>query len=603
MQLEGQVMVDGPRRPFGGTRHPRLPMSVRLMALVGLLLALVSQVPAGEDPRATPPPPAPSVPAPPVVTVPGTVGAPVPTPFIFNGGTAVAVPAARFKFRISPLASLKDLLPPAPARPGAVAVVDDLTKVPEILFQAPPTKEVVGPEAMKRTAHTIAKINHLNAKKPDGFLKTLVGERPDLAGLPLTMGDACRSKGERTRQFTQAANTVRRALLASANPPPTIVPQLGVTAGVPQPAATAVPPAPIPPPVTESKKLEGKDKEDPKDEKPEVSEAAVDVLALGADALVQVAPPARPNADRFWQIFRSNCEEQDKATSRIDRACREHATLARIAALTQILAAESPDMRLGLVKYLSAVSHVEATRALAKMAIFSSEDAIREAALDALKVRRERDYTEILVKGLRYPWPAVAKQTAEAIVKLERNDLVPQLVSVLEEPDPRAPKMETVDRKRVPMVQELVRLNHHKSCLLCHAPGNTGKVSADTITAEVPSPNDPLPQDNEGYRNSMPDILVRVDVTYLRSDFSMLQAVADAAPWPEMQRFDFVVRKRSLTDEEATAAREKLEKRKPGELSPYRRAALTALRELTGKDTEPTAEAWKKLLDRSGETE
>jgi hypothetical protein len=31
-------------------------------------------------------------------------------------------------------------------------------------------------------------------------------------------------------------------------------------------------------------------------------------------------------------------------------------------------------------------------------------------------------------------------------------------------------------------------------------------------------------------------------------------------------------------------------------VSPYHKAALAALRELTGKDTEPTAAAWRKLL-------
>jgi hypothetical protein len=31
-------------------------------------------------------------------------------------------------------------------------------------------------------------------------------------------------------------------------------------------------------------------------------------------------------------------------------------------------------------------------------------------------------------------------------------------------------------------------------------------------------------------------------------------------------------------------------------LSPYHKAAVGALRELTGKDAAPTAEAWRKLL-------
>ena len=76
----------------------------------------------------------------------------------------------------------------------------------------------------------------------------------------------------------------------------------------------------------------------------------------------------------------------------------------------------------------------------------------------------------------------------------------------------------------------------------------------------------------------------------------MMQPVADAAPWPEMQRFDFLVRTRELTKEEADAFRAKLDKREPGRITPYQRAAVTALRELTGKDTAPTGEAWRALL-------
>jgi hypothetical protein len=250
----------------------------------------------------------------------------------------------------------------------------------------------------------------------------------------------------------------------------------------------------------------------------------------------------------------------------------------------------------GLVKYLAGISHAEATRALAKLAIFSTEDAVRQAAVDALKVRRERDYTDILLGGLRYPWPDVARRAADALIKLDRTDLVPQLVDLLDQPDPRAPLVREENSKRVQEVRELVRVNHHRNCLLCHAPGNTGTVSPDTLTAQVPVPSDPLPSPSQGYQNSFPDILVRIDVTYLRQDFSMFQAVADANPWPEMQRFDFLVRTRTLTDKEADAYREKLTNKEPGMLSPYHRVALTALRELTGRDTARTSEAWRQLL-------
>src|SRR5262249_11736875 len=111
-------------------------------------------------------------------------------------------------------------------------------------------------------------------------------------------------------------------------------------------------------------------------------------------------------------------------------------------------------------------------------------------------------------------------------------------------------------------------------------------------------PNQPLQPPSGGYGiATSPDVLVRIDVTYLRQDFSVMQPVADAAPWPEMQRFDFLVRSRVVTEEEAEAYRDKLDRREPGRLPPYQRAAVTALRELTGRDAAPTAEAWRQLLD------
>src|SRR5262249_26233446 len=163
---------------------------------------------------------------------------------------------------------------------------------------------------------------------------------------------------------------------------------------------------------------------------------------------------------------------------------------------------------------------------------------------DVLKVRRERDYTAVLVSGLRYPLPAVAKRAADALVKLERADVVPQLVDLLDEPDPRLPATKTVGGKRVPVVRELVRVNHHRNCVLGPPPGHPAAPPADALTAAVPIADQPLPSPSDGYQQSSPDIVVRVDVTYLRQDFSALLPVSDAHPWPEMQRFDFLVRTR-----------------------------------------------------------
>src|SRR5262249_10180529 len=154
------------------------------------------------------------------------------------------------------------------------------------------------------------------------------------------------------------------------------------------------------------------------------------------------------SAEVFWEHFQLLCARQDKEADRSDRCLAETVTRARIAALMQVLAPEGPGLRRGLVKYLAATSHPEATRALARVALFSAEDEVRRAAGDALNVRRERDYTPVLLQGLRYPWPAVAKRAAEALVKLERTDLVPHLVDLLDEADPRAPVLKEVENKK-----------------------------------------------------------------------------------------------------------------------------------------------------------
>jgi hypothetical protein len=467
--------------------------------------------------------------------------------------------------QIAPNTPLKNLLPVAPKTQKITILAENLNSVPEVEFQGLVKELQVSPA--DSMANTIAKINHLNQKKTDGFLELFRAERSDLNGLPFAMGDACRTKGERTKQFTQAVDTVRKAMSRQRGVPP------------PQINAPVANPAPSPPPLA------------PTAESQQPSQSGIGVGGL------EDAPAGELPAATFWTNYEKLCKAEDKALSKVDQGKCEHVAAARIAALTQILGPLSPDYRLGLVKYLSAISHVEATRAIAKLAIFTTEDEVRLAACAALKVRREKDYNDILLGGLRYPFPAVARRTTEAIVKLERADLIPQLLTMLEDADPRTPVQTELEGKKVAVVREMVKLNHHRNCLMCHAPGNTGTVSEDALAVTVPVPGLPMSQPSEGYMNGRdPDLLVRVDVTYLRQDFSVMQAVGDAHPWPEMQRFDFMVRSRTISTEEAGEFKQKLETREPGVLSPYHRAALAALRELTGKDTEPTAKAWRQLL-------
>jgi hypothetical protein len=518
----------------------------------------------GSPPGADPAPGQPT-PAPPTVPQPFTADL---QQFTVQ---AIGIPGQRFNFTIDAKTPVKDLLPAAPSvKPikGPV-LTDDLKAIPEVEFQARPKITNDG-KLTEQTAHQLAKINHLNAKNTDAFMAELIKSRPDLAGMPFIMGDDCRTAGERSRLFAQAVNTVRQALGGGAVINGAVINLSGQMGGPP-----GVGPG--------GSSFSGPGQPGP---------------GGGPQPAPQfLAPPAAPGSmGPFWTAYPALCQQEDAAHKRPDKELREHVTVARIAALMQMLAPESAELRLGLVKYLTAVPHVEATKALARLAIYSPEDDVRAQALESLKVRREKDYTDILVKGLRYPWPAVAKRSADAIAKLGRNDLIPELVAVLGETDPRLPATKDADGKKISVVREMVRVNHHRNCMMCHAPRDPVTTAAGALTAEVPIPGQPLPTPFQGYGSSSPDLMVRIDVTYLRQDFSAMLPVSVENPWPESQRFDFLVRERQLSCEEADDYRAQLAVKEPGVLSPYHKAAVTALRDLTGKDAAPTAQAWRKLL-------
>jgi len=301
-------------------------------------------------------------------------------------------------------------------------------------------------------------------------------------------------------------------------------------------------------------------------------------------------PSERTRVQEFWKLY-------DEAAPRKDLDRRKHVAGARVAALEQVLGPETPAMHAALVQHLQQIADPESTRALTRLAVFSAADEVRKAALKALQERPAREVTEVLMHGLRHPWPVAAERAAEAIAQLGRKDLVPELVNLLGERDPRLPVIETIEGKKTPVVREMVRVNHTRNCLMCHSPATGGDqiLGLGLTTAQIPTSPSDTPSD--GYRSDpgFPDILVRIDVTYLRQDFSVMQPVQNSQPWPQLQRFDFLVRKRQLTKDEAEAYTAKLGNR--GEPSPYQLAANTALRQLTGKAAEPTAEAWRQLLN------
>ena len=329
----------------------------------------------------------------------------------------------RLRFDVDEKTPLKELLPTPPesVAPGG-PIVDDLSRVPEVHFQKPIVINVMKEDQLAvharknklQTAYQMAKMNFLNQQKRDRFLETLIAQRPDLAGLPFAMGDACRVKESDLPGFRKEVALVR-----------TTFNNLSFT--LPD-------------------------------------------------------PPTRPvtGPERFWK-------EYDEQTRRINgREAIDAATTREppdfsgfaVAGLMQVIGAESRDFQAGLIARMTKFpksADKNVTEALAQLAVFSTDSGVRWLAIEALLSRDLGPADPILLKGLRYPWPDVARSAMEAVVQLKRDNLKPELAKILREPDPRAPVVRETAGKKEIVVREVVRINHHRNCLLCHPPAGTAE--------------------------------------------------------------------------------------------------------------------------------
>src|SRR5207248_9079447 len=77
---------------------------------------------------------------------------------------------------------------------------------------------------------------------------------------------------------------------------------------------------------------------------------------------------------------------------------------AHLAVVSQVLPAMGPPYQNLLICALSSIPRPEATHALARLAVFSTDEAVRATAIEALAVRRKGDSTDVLRAGLGYPW-------------------------------------------------------------------------------------------------------------------------------------------------------------------------------------------------------
>jgi hypothetical protein len=234
-----------------------------------------------------------------------------------------------------------------------------------------------------------------------------------------------------------------------------------------------------------------------------------------------------------------------------------------------MLPPENQGLRQVLVSQLRSIDHPRSSEGLAKLAVFDLSADIRAEALQALAQRPPADYRPVFLTALRHPWAPAADHAAEALVALQDREAVPALEKLAEQASPTEAFYDNTDQAwKVP---EVVRINHLSNCLMCHAPS---KEPSELVRGRIPSPGAPLPPLSQYYQDSTGPF-VRADVTYLRQDFSVVQPVRSPGPWPEKQRYDYVVKARPATTAEIAArmATQKVS-------SPQREAVLFALKEL-----------------------
>jgi hypothetical protein len=210
--------------------------------------------------------------------------------------------------------------------------------------------------------------------------------------------------------------------------------------------------------------------------------------------------------------------------------------------LRQIYEVQPEKGRVALAQLIAKSKSGATARALVQLAVFDLSQRVRDEAVKHLPTQSKELVRAELLAAFRHPWAPAAVHAAQAADRLGDKEMIPALQKLLDQPDPCEPFQE----KETWYVRELVRVNHLKNCLLCHPPADTKR---PTLSGPVPLRDREVPV---VYYASRDKTIPLVDATtvYLRQDFSVLHEVKDAKPWPEVQRFDYLVRTRPLRAEE-----------------------------------------------------
>lgn len=257
----------------------------------------------------------------------------------------------------------------------------------------------------------------------------------------------------------------------------------------------------------------------------------------------------------------------------------------------QMLQIESASLRRVLLGHLRQNRDPAATRALAHRAVYEPLADIRQTAASALAGRPVGDFLPVLLDAFSNPWPPAADHAADTLIRLGANEAVPDLIRKLDETAPTT------------TVRELVRVNHSRNCLLCHAQSVD---RSDDIRVAVPSPTKPLPPSfsldtyeggggggSRSSRGGIPTVFARPDITYFQQEFSWMLPVSNPGPWPALQRFDFIIRTRPAEPQDKADATTP---------SPQKLAIVRTLRTLTGKELSDQPDQWRTALTATADS-
>ena len=141
----------------------------------------------------------------------------------------------------------------------------------------------------------------------------------------------------------------------------------------------------------------------------------------------------------FWTTFGTLCALTNRMqhAAKSDKEAREHVTVARIAALMQMLALPN---RRNCGSGWSSISRRCSTPRRhgdrVALAIFSAgrRSAIRRRSIRSRVCREEGLHRHSRERHFQQPWPCVsANRAADTIARTGRTDLIPELLAVLDE--------------------------------------------------------------------------------------------------------------------------------------------------------------------------